>query len=80
MSPAESGVKISSLGYARRLFVNDGENEAGTHKILSHSPLAGLHIGRCDSKDSPKKGGQIFLVNATGRRPIARALAHSITI
>jgi hypothetical protein len=60
MSPAESGVKISSLGDALRIFVNEGENEAGTHKILSRSPLAGLHIGRCDSKDSPRKGGQNF--------------------
>ncbi len=80
MSPAESGVKIRSLSHGLGILVNDGENEAGTHKILSRSRPARLHIGRCDSKDSPTEWTRLFLVNAAKGRLIATDLASFITL
>lgn len=66
MSPRESAVKINSLGSKPHIKVNIGENEGGSHDMLSPFLLAGLNIGWCGEKDSAAGLSQLFLVNASG--------------
>lgn len=80
MSPRESAVKISGLAAKPQKLVNDGENEAGTHKMLSQTGVGRLHIARCDSKDSVAGAVRLFLVNGAQRHFTASALARFITI
>ncbi len=45
MSPAESAVKISDLGFMPHTRVNAHRNEPGSHDILSLTRLGRLNIG-----------------------------------
>ena len=64
MSPRESPVKINGLGFKPQTKVNIGENEGGSHDMLSLPARVGLNIGWCGEKDPAAGLLQLFLVNA----------------
>ncbi len=77
MSPRQTPVKISDLALTFLEMVNMGQNEAGSHYMLSRGGLVGLNIGQCDSKDSADRPPDFFWLTRAAWAKMPSRLTNS---